>query len=167
MKFYDPKAQPLTLREQARAWPIHRGKRLPDWVVEEMFKEYCELPSYERVGKLYGGRSARAIAFLFINRGHTPERRRSVVRPFIYDSHEWRLIDGYFSRREGPRGRQRWIRLHRVIYERWIGPIPAGHVVYFRNHNRRDVRPTNLATMPRKLWALMLLQRRGCQRKAA
>lgn len=44
----------------------------------------------------------------------------------------------------------KWRLKHRVIWEQIHGPIPPGHNVQFRNHNRLDVSPENLYLISRR-----------------
>jgi hypothetical protein len=37
-----------------------------------------------------------------------------------------------------------WVPVHRMIWEQHHGPVPAGHIVIFRNRDRRDFRIENL-----------------------
>lgn len=42
-----------------------------------------------------------------------------------------------------------WVGLHRILWERKNGPIPDGHIVVFRNGNRRDFSDGNLELIDR------------------
>lgn len=56
----------------------------------------------------------------------------------VYDGVRWwERKDGYF-------GNSRRGLLHRYVYEREVGPIPAGHHVHHRNEDSADNRPENL-----------------------
>lgn len=54
-----------------------------------------------------------------------------------------RLRDGY--RMVSRHGRSHCV--HRLVWEAWHGPIPAGHVVHHVNHKRDDNRIENLRVM--------------------
>jgi hypothetical protein len=65
-----------------------------------------------------------------------------------------RLIEGYVYRKvsDVPKVAYmvNWKPEHRLIWERAHGPVPAGHVLVFRNHDQTDVRLDNLACITRR-----------------
>lgn len=62
--------------------------------------------------------------------------------------------DGYLARKvsDVPYGGfgKNWEFVHRIVWEEHNGPIPAGHIVIFRNKDRMDVRIENLELINRK-----------------
>lgn len=42
-----------------------------------------------------------------------------------------------------------WKSVHSLLWEAHNGPVPAGHIVVFRNGNRRDIRIENLELITR------------------
>lgn len=64
-----------------------------------------------------------------------------------------RLVDGYLYRKTSARPGPwtvNWKLEHVLIWETAHGPLPAGHVVVFRNHDRTDVRLDNLERITRR-----------------
>lgn len=43
----------------------------------------------------------------------------------------------------------RWKAVHRIVWEELNGPIPEGHVVVFRDHNKQNCDPSNLELITR------------------
>jgi hypothetical protein len=59
--------------------------------------------------------------------------------------------DGYLERKindELPPQR-RWRAVHLVVWEAAHGPLPKGHVIVFKNGNKRDIRLENLECISR------------------
>lgn len=48
------------------------------------------------------------------------------------------------------RGGQRWKAVHRLLWVERHGPVPAGHVVVFRNGDKTDLRLENLECVSRR-----------------
>lgn len=65
--------------------------------------------------------------------------------------------DGYLERKvnDDLPMQKRWRAVHLVLWESVHGPLPAGHVVVFRNGDKRDIRLDNLECLTRRA----LLQR--------
>ena len=59
--------------------------------------------------------------------------------------------DGYLERKinDGDNLHQRWRAVHNIEWERHNGPIPAGHIVVFRNGDKLDTRIENLELISR------------------
>ena len=127
------------------------GRRgLPQWFIQDMWDDYQALGSTHKVARKYG-RTAQSIWDTFRN-------RRLKMKPgpkAISRTHPRIRFDGrdYFwiTRRDAghthsyfrcsTRGREP---LHRAMWIKLHGPIPAGLQVSLRNGNFRDVRPENL-----------------------
>lgn len=80
--------------------------------------------------------------------GHRGGKAAEVYRPIGAE----RVRDGYLYRKmrdDGPM-HKRWELVHRLNWEAVHGPIPAGHVLVFRNNNRMDVDPDNLELLSRR-----------------
>jgi hypothetical protein len=64
-----------------------------------------------------------------------------------------RLVDGYRYRKisavPGP-WTVNWKLDHVLLWERANGPLPPGHALVFRNHDRTDVRLDNLECLTRR-----------------
>lgn len=54
--------------------------------------------------------------------------------------------DGYIWRKIG---HKKWKQVHRILWEENYGPVPAGHIVSFKNKNTRDIRLENLYLISR------------------
>lgn len=55
--------------------------------------------------------------------------------------------DGYLERKvtdDHPVPARRWVGVHRLLWEEFLGPVPPGFVVIFKNGDKRDVRIDNL-----------------------
>lgn len=131
-------------RALARNWARHQGGRCktPRSIVAAMHREYLQLGSLAAAGAKFG-RTKQAMRHLFRAHGFAINdgRTRPTVR---YDGDLWSPIDGYYARRVlGTK-----YLLHRLIWVHWIGEIPAGHQIVFRNGNRGDIRPENLEAVP-------------------
>ena len=79
------------------------------------------------------------------NRGH-------VRNPATGHNLWWESTDGKNSHYHSvsvPGLKNKHERVHRLVYQTWVGEIPEGHDVCHRNGNRRDNRPENLYTATR------------------
>lgn len=57
------------------------------------------------------------------------------------------------DRREAARLRQRrWRQVHRIVWEEAYGPVPPGHMVTFKNGDKRDIRLDNLELVSQADW---------------
>lgn len=61
-------------------------------------------------------------------------------------------IDGYLQRKvnDDLPLQRRWRAVHVLVWEEANGPVPAGHVVRFRNGDKRDIRLENLECVSRQ-----------------
>lgn len=55
--------------------------------------------------------------------------------------------DGYQEFCARKDGVKKYIKVHRAVYEAFVGPIPEGHVINHRNNVKTNNHPTNLETM--------------------
>jgi len=87
-----------------------------------------------------GGRSAET-RFKKGNRPHT----------WVPIGSERVTSEGYLQRKMTDTGctRRDWVSVHILLWQEHHGPVPAGHIVVFRNRNRRDVRIENLELIDR------------------
>jgi hypothetical protein len=59
------------------------------------------------------------------------------------------------SKDEANRLRQRrWCAVHRIVWEEAHGPLPKGHLVAFKNGDKRDIRVDNLELVSRRDWMM-------------
>lgn len=74
-----------------------------------------------------------------------------------FDGEDWQEIQPLKNHKSGyhyvgiyrkvpgqKRGERIWKRVHRLVYENWVGEIPAGMTVHHKNHNKKDNRVENL-----------------------
>lgn len=123
-------------------------------------------PSYYEAG--YGGRTdgGKGAACRF-PKGHVPWNKgihwdsggRSHETRFKKGQkpHSWqpigseRVLDGYRQRKVTDTGYppRDWRPVHVLHWERYRGPVPEGHIVVFKNGNKRDIRIANLECISR------------------
>ena len=61
-------------------------------------------------------------------------------------------VDGFLWYRQKATGHYRnnlGLTLHKWIFEKHHGPVPAGHVVHHKDHDKANNDPSNLESMPR------------------
>jgi hypothetical protein len=80
------------------------------------------------------------------------ERRGVAVRLYKPIGHERLSKEGYLQRKihDGLPRQSRWRAVHLLVWEAANGPLPQGHVVAFRNGDKRDIRLENLECIPRR-----------------
>lgn len=122
---------------------INCGRRgLPEAWAARMYNDYLRLRSLRAVGKIYG-RSSQALWEMFTRRGWRTFEK--IQRELI--EHNGRKFtpgkNGYMRATAGDRAP-----LHAVIWTEANGPLPAGHVVMFKDNDKRNFALSNLACMP-------------------
>jgi hypothetical protein len=77
--------------------------------------------------------------------------RVTVISPTIQEflGTKYTFHEGHFRKAEHAHGRQRIIRLHRVVWETYYGPIPTGYIIHHKDHNLAHNDIENLACMTR------------------
>ena len=75
---------------------------------------------------------------MFKKGGTPPNTRLMGAEQLRADGYIWKKI-----------GHKKWRQLHRLLWEENFGPIPAGHIVSFKNKNTRDIRLENLYLISR------------------
>lgn len=86
-----------------------------------------------------GGRSAETR----FKRGQQPPNWQPI-------GHE-RVVGGYLQRKVTDTGYTPadYVEVHRLLWEEHHGPIPAGHIIVFRNGDKADIRMENLELISR------------------
>lgn len=87
-----------------------------------------------------------------LNMGHSETRFKPGSRPrnWVPVGHE-RWCDGYLQRKVTDTGYppRDWVPVHRLLWEAHNGPVPAGHVVVFRDRDRENIAIENLELVSR------------------
>lgn len=113
------------------------GRTWLDSEIAYISKAYPVTPNREIAEVL--GRSAGSI-YIFANRlGLMKERYADTGVERVW-------ADGYTFRKLPGRG---WVPLHILAWEQTCGPVPAGHIVTFRDGNRANVEIENLECISR------------------
>lgn len=116
--------------------------RRNDELAQAMYDRYCQGLSVQAVAEEFG-RTRQTVWKMFERRGWDL-RQRPPARPSV----EWRgrsfsLRDGgYYAATDGDREY-----LHRLIWEHTNGPLPAGHEVHHKDHDKTNNDPSNLVAM--------------------
>lgn len=128
-----------------------RGMRAED--VARLAADYARVGSLEKVGALHG-RTRQSVYQIFKTHGVVRNARRD-AKPFLMHAGRKFTLDeqGYYRETAG-RGRAKAVAgveivLHRVLWTEERGPIPRGHWVVFRDHNRLNCVIENLLCLPR------------------
>lgn len=125
------------------------GRRgLPPELVAAMHADYMLLGSLRQSAAVWGI-SNQAFHAILRRRGLQRPKKRN---PFIAFQGEKFAIEhqGYYrSTRYSTRRTGAHRLLHRVVWEHYNGPIPAGHIVAFRDANRANCDPENLLCIPK------------------
>ncbi len=107
------------------------------------------MPRKDRTGRLYCPR-CNAWRTVTLARGSDDGTTRACVEHRVQAGgreptigHTWPDANGYIRMRVGP-GRSGVAYQHRHVWEQAHGPIPPGHHIHHRNHNRSDNRLSNL-----------------------
>jgi hypothetical protein len=139
----DPLPDPQEIRRAiARQWmkkPCGKKKR-PAAVVKALWEDYRTLGNLRAVGKLYGVNHT-AVAKIFARHGMPSIRRKPA--PFV-------IVDGlkYVADREGyfvgSRRSDMGKPLHKTLWERRHGPVPADRRLIFIDGNKANFYPENI-----------------------
>lgn len=125
------------------------GRRgLPKAAIAQMYADYLELKSLEKVGLLYD-RSRQSIFDILSRRG-LPLFSKKFKDKIEYRGRFYTPSKGGYLRdtiyRSGERGAEK--QLHRVVWVDNNGPIPFGHQVGFKDGSKLNCSPENLICLP-------------------
>ena len=131
-------------RSQAFLEGEHGGRLRGDEGKETRFAKGHKTWNAGMKGWTAGGRSAETRFKPGTLNGTAAER----VKPV---GHERTTKDGILQRKiraDGPLHR-RWKAVHTILWEEHNGPVPAGHLVVFRDRNRNNMQLDNLELITR------------------
>lgn len=124
-----------------------RGNNLK---VAEMYDCYKDGMSLERIAKLYsqyGQKFTRQSLYdTFRSRGY-PLRSKKFQGLQVLDGIRFTLTKGGHLRGSLPDGRR--VMMHRYVWEKAHGPIPAGHCIFHKDRNPANNALENLEILPK------------------
>lgn len=126
------------------------GRRIDEALALEMCRRYQAGESLNDLARAYGYTNSNAVHSVFKTRGWKcrPRPRAPVVvvhKGIRYSPDK----DGFLRRCKLVEGRHDYIVLHRVIWEEANGPIPAGHMLTFKDRDRTNCQLKNLELVRR------------------
>lgn len=109
-----------------------------------MYSDYKAGMSLAQVGKKHGRRTRQAVYDIFKTRGYELRTKKleGLVRRFGISF----TFDGHGCLRGSKAGKR--VYLHRMVWEEVNGPLPADHVLTFKDGNRANVELENLELVP-------------------
>ena len=163
------KANRMGLRKEPVKGREDRAERTICWLKEpEMERWMLEHDHGQRMDELqaewrerWGFNIARSQVSLFrANHGTQTRRNHGGGRPLKPVGTEYVGKDGYTmikvaERATVPMSKDNWRLKHVWVYEQAHGKVPAGHVVYFADGDRRNFDPDNLVAVPRSLVGIL------------
>lgn len=119
---------------------------MPDHIAQAMYADYRTGKSLSEVAAIYGG-TRQSLYSVFKLRGFALRPRHLHLHAkFMHEGREYTPDrDGYLRSTKKPRAH-----LHRVIWERAHGPLPAGWNILFEDGSRRNCALANLRAAPKR-----------------
>lgn len=166
------KGKPLAFTLEQKDWIEQKYKELPISALVEQFNQHfgttktvSQVLAFIKNNKMVSGRTGRfengsvswnkGMKGLCMGGNSVLTRFKPGVTPVNHRpvGSERVNVDGYIEiKTEEP---NIWRQKHRVEWEKVNGPIPAGHVLWFKDNNRLNWQPSNLMLVTRAQHAVV------------